>query len=447
MNAVAPMTNHYLTEFNTVRNELPGHDVSWLNKIRNSAFDHFLAAGLPNPRNEDWKYTNVRPIAKHLFKVPGDFCVGLDEDDLGESLMSELNPHRLVFVNGQYTPQLSKPGRLPNGVRVGSMAQVLTKSPAALEPVLAKYADPVANGFAALNAAFMGDGAYIELASHVTIEKPILLLYVSTAQSDPTVYHTRNVVAAGKGSQATVIESYVSLGDSTYLNNIVTEIALEESAAIQHYKLQEESLQGYHVATLQIHQPRDSRFRSHSVSIGGALVRNDINTVLDAEGAECDLNGLYIVNGRQHVDYHIRIDHNRPYGTSREYFKGILGDRARAVFNGQVYVHPDAQKTDASQTNKNLLLSRDAEVDTKPQLEIYADDVKCSHGATVGQLDEEMLFYLRSRGIDERVARGMLTYGFAHDIVEQMDLAPIQARIEDILTSKLPHGHYMKKLS
>ena len=378
-------------------------------------------------------------------RTEGSDCpLRLVEEDLGEALLESLDTHRLVFVNGRHTPQLSKPGKLPSGVTVLSLAQALDQAPHSLEKLLASYANPSANGFAALNTAFMGDGAYIQLAEGTVVEKPIHLLHVSTSQSEPTAFYNRNLLVASKASQATVIESYVSLGDSTYLNNVITEAVLHQDAAIEHYKLQQESLKGYHVATLQAHQAPNSQFTSHSISIGGALVRNDINVELDGEQAQCHLNGLYIVAGRQHVDYHTFIDHKKPLGISREFYKGVLAGRSRAVFNGQVYVRPNAQKTDAAQSNNNLLLSRDAEVDTKPQLEIYADDVKCSHGATVGQLDEQMMFYLRSRGIDKEVARGMLTYGFAHDIVERMNIAPLQSRIEELLIRKLPFGESVK---
>lgn len=447
MNAVTPMDDYYITAFGDVKTRLPGHELPWLARLRAEALDQFARLGFPSPRHEEWKYTPVKPIEKHAFQLASEFCVGLVEEDLGRALMSELNAHRLVFVNGRYTPQLSKPGKLPEGVTIGSLGKALAEQPHALAPYLGRYADPAANGFAALNAAYMGDGAYIQLAKGAAVAKPIHLLCVSTSQGEPAAHHLRNLLVADAGSQATVIEHYVSLGDAFYLNNVVSEVVLAENANLEHYKLQQESAKGFHVATLQVRQARHSRLKSHSFSCGGSLVRNDINSVLDAEGTYCALNGLYIASGKQHVDYHTRIDHRYPHGTSREFYKGVLSGRARAVFNGKVYVHPDAQQSDAEQSNKNLLLSKDAEVDTKPQLEIYADDVKCSHGAAVGQLDEQMLFYLRSRGIKDEIARGMLTYGFAHDIVERMDIAPIQALIEDILITKLPHAAHMKELA
>ncbi len=444
MNNAVPTTDHYCVQYASVKQRLPGQGVLWLQRAREAALENFVEIGFPSPRNEDWKYTNVRPISKHVFQVAGETCIGLVEEDLGAALLSELQARRLVFVNGRYTPQLSKPGTQINGVSIGNMARLMTEKPASLEPYLGRYADPGASGFAALNTAFMGDGAFIELAEGVALDAPIHLIYVSTALGEPTGFHLRNLIVARDNALGTVIESYISLGEPTYLNNIVTEIVLQPNANIDHYKLQQESNHGFHVATLQVQQERNSRLTSHSISLGGALVRNDINSVLNAEGAECNLNGLYAISRKQHVDYHTRVDHKKPHGTSREYYKGVIGGRARAVFNGRAYVHPDAQKTDAEQYNKNLLLSPDAEVDTKPQLEIYADDVKCSHGATVGQLDEQMLFYLRTRGIDETTARGMLTYGFAQDMVERMGLAPLQAYVAALLKAKLGSVNQIK---
>jgi Fe-S cluster assembly protein SufD len=253
-------------------------------------------------------------------------------------------------------------------------------------------------------------------------------------------------VVAEPGSEAAVIESYACLFDGCYFTNALTEIAVMEDAQVDHYKLQEESTKAFHVATLQVHQDRDSRFASHSISFGGGLARNDINVVLDAEGAACRLNGLFMVGGRQHVDFHTRIEHAKARGTSEEVYRGILDGRARGVFNGRVKVYPDAQKTDARQSNDNLLLSRDAEIDTKPELEIYADDVKCSHGATVGQLDEQTLFYMRSRGIGENQARGLLTYGFAREILERVSLAPLRDKLTHELLHRMPNAEQIREM-
>lgn len=437
---VAGTDDPYVQQFAELSGRLPGSAVPWLHRRREEALDQFSRLGFPTTRDEDWKYTNVRPIIKRPFELASECCVGLVEDDLGDDLLPELEAHRLVFVNGRLAPQLSRLGDLPEGVSLDGLARLLDSEPESVETYLGRLAKPSAHGFAALNLAYMTDGAVLRVGKGVAMEHPIHLLYVATPQAAYMGYHLRNLVIAEEGSRAQVIEHYVTLGEAVCLNNVVTEVAVGASATVAHYKLQQESEKTYHVATLEVQQVEASRFDSYSVSMGGALTRNDINASLDAEGAHCELIGLYVAGGRQHVDYHTRVHHLRPEGTSREFYRGVLSGRGRGVFNGQVYVHPGAQKTDATQSNNNLLLSPDAEVDTKPQLEIYADDVSCSHGATVGQLDPEMLFYLRSRGIPEPMARGMLTYGFARDLVERIGIAPIRHRIEVELTRRLPNA-------
>lgn len=441
MNAVVSATEDpYVQQFAELEGRLPGSGVPWLRDRRAEALDLFSRLGFPSTRDEEWKYTNVRPIIKAPFELASECCVGLVAEDLGDDLLPELEAHRLVFVNGRLAPQLSELGDLPDGLSLEGLGQVLEADPASIEAHLGRYAKPSAHGFAALNMAYMTDGAVVRVGQGVEVERPIHLIYVATPQTAYMGYNLRNLVIAEEGGRARVIEHYITLGETTCLNNVVTEVVVGARAAVAHYKLQQESEKSYHVATLEVRQVDASRFDSYSVAMGGALTRNDINASLDAEGAHCDLIGLYVAGGRQHVDYHTRVQHLRPEGTSREFYRGVLSGRGRGVFNGQVYVHPGAQKTDATQTNNNLLLSPDAEVDTKPQLEIYADDVSCSHGATVGQLSPEMLFYLRSRGIPEAMARGMLTYGFARDLVERIDIQPIRHRIEVELTRRLPNA-------
>lgn len=446
MSAASPNIAHYLSEFTAVQSRLPGSQAPWLQQIRKGALARFEQLGFPTPRQEDWKYTRVAPIEKRTFRSPLTRSAEPGPADVTTYHLPELSCHRVVFVDGRYSPALSDLSALPAGATVASMAAVLADSPEALEPHLARYADIDAHAFTALNTAFMEDGVYVHLAPNTIVADPIHVLYLSLSTDDDLVSHPRNLVVCGEGSQCTVVESYVSPTPAVYFNNNVTEVSLARNARLEHYKLQQESHRAFHVSTLQVHQARDARFDSHSVSLGGALARNDINTLLDHEGAECLLNGLYIVGGRQHVDYHTRIDHAKPHGISREFYKGILNGHSRGVFNGRVYVHPDAQKSDAEQSNKNLLLSRDAEVDTKPQLEIFADDVKCSHGATVGQLDENMIYYLRSRGIAYEAARGLLTYGFAQDVIERMPLAPARSLLENLLITRLPNAEYVRRL-
>jgi Fe-S cluster assembly protein SufD len=337
--------------------------------------------------------------------------------------------YRLVFVNGFFAPHLSSTAGLTGLCQ--NLGSVAGAHPERLEH-LAQHAAYEDNAFTALNTAFLQDGCFLQVPAGKVVERPIHLLFLSTATTAPTVSYPRNLIVVGNGSQVTIVESYIGQKDA-YFTNAVTEIVAGENAVIDHYKLQQEGLEAFHVATLQIHQSRNSNFSSHFVSLGCGLVRNDVNAVLDGEGCECTLNGLYMGRGSQHVDNHTFIDHAKPHCTSHELYKGILKDRARGVFNGKIYVHQDAQKTDAKQTNQTLLLSDDAVINTKPQLEIYADDVKCTHGATVGQLSDEALFYLRSRGIGQEAARGLLTYAFANDIIGRIKVAPIRARLEEVL--------------
>lgn len=446
MTIVAAQLDHYRNEFIALRSQLPGFGLTWVERTRQDAFGRFAELGFPDPRDEDWKYTRVAPIEKRRFRAMPTSCVGLIPEDLTNFFFAALPCHRLVFVNGQYTPQLSKLGKFPGSVNVSSLAKALADNPDRVEPYLARYADAGAHGFAALNTAFMGDGAFLYLPRDTVLEYPVHVLFVATTQDEALFVHPRNLVVAEQGSEATVIENYVSLGGSGYFTNALTEVLVADNAGLNHYKVQQEHTSAFHIATLQVQQKRDSRFTSHSTSFGGALVRNDIKAILDAEGAQCTLNGLYMASGRQHVDYHTRIDHSKPLGTSREHYKGILSGHARGVFNGLTHVHPGAQKTDASQSNDNLLLSRDAEVDTKPQLEIYADDVKCSHGATVGQLNDDMIFYLRARGIEAQTARGLLTYGFARDVVDRMHLAAVSDVVEELLLGQLPNTDAIREL-
>jgi Fe-S cluster assembly protein SufD len=436
--------DHYLAEFSALRSALPGVGLDWLNQSRQSALDAFASNGFPTPRHEDWKYTRTAPIEKRSFKFPRQNGIDVQAGDVEPFNLGGLDCEQLVFVDGRYVDALSRRNVVESGARITTLESAMNASSRLLESHLGHYVSVAGQPFSALNTAFMTDGAVIHVKNRGGDQHPIHLLFIATRED--VVWHPRILIVAEAGSQAAVIESYASLTGGCYFTNALTEIAIMEDAQVDHYKLQEESAKAFHVATLQVHQDRDSRFASHSISFGGGLARNDINVVLDAEGAGCTLNGLFMVGGRQHVDYHTRIDHAKARGTSEEVYRGILGGRARGVFNGRVKVHPDAQKTDAHQSNNNLLLSRDAEVDTKPELEIYADDVKCSHGATVGQLDEQTLFYMRSRGIGENQARGLLTYGFAREILERVDLAPLRNKLTDELLYRMPNAEQIREM-
>lgn len=403
----------------------------WLTGLRQEAFRRFENLGFPTTRQEEWRFTNVKCIAETEFAL-AEIPPPLSRETISPFVLDE-DYLRLVFVNGHYVGDLSETAAAPQGTVVSSLSAALADQPALIKDHLGQLSSGDNACFAALNSAFIRDGAFVHVPRGVVVERPIHLLFISTGSSSPTASHPRNLIIAQRDSQATIIESYVGLNDGVYLTNAVTEVSVAENAVVDHCKLQQESAHGYHVATTQVRQQRASRFSSHYFSLGGQLVRNEVNVTLDDEGCECTLNGLYIAAGDQHMDNRTRIDHTKPHCTSHELYKGILGERAKGVFNGIIYVHPDAQKTDAKQSNRVLLLSDDAVIDTKPQLEIYADDVKCTHGATVGQIDETALYYLRSRGISEDLARSLLVFAFGNEIANELKLEAIRAHVERFL--------------
>ncbi len=433
--------DHYRAEYAAAGDRLAGAAPSWLNAMRADALRRFESLGFPSLKDEDWKYTSVRPIAERAFTLVGEQCLGLVEEDLEQLIPHGLEGHRLVFVNGRHAPQLSCLGPPADGIEIRSLSTALSDQPDTVRDFLGRYADVGASGFAALNTALVEDGAWIHIQPGRLLERPVHLLFLATGRKDGAAT-LRNLLVLGAGAQATVVEHYASLGDAGYLSNAVTEVDLGDAAHLSHYRIQEESREAFHVATTAVHQGRDSHLASYSVALGARLSRSEVNVDLAGEGSECSLDGLYVLDGRQHADFHTRVDHRVPHGTSRELFKGILDGHARGVFNGKVYVHPDAQHTDAEQANHNLLLSPAAEADTKPQLEIFADDVKCGHGATVGRLDEDALFYLRSRGLDHAEARAMLTYGFAEEVLEPMRVPALRDYLAGKLRTRLfrPEG-------
>ncbi|MDX1489346.1 MAG: Fe-S cluster assembly protein SufD, partial [Acidiferrobacterales bacterium] len=379
----------YVNTYAQVAKQLAGAHVPWIEQTRQQALTRFSDQGFPTAHDEDWKYTSVTPLQRHAFKPARLDAKPLTQKQLAPFLLYAPDLPRMVFVNGHYIESLSDIGKLPSGVVATSLARALEDQAEHLQEHLGRYAPIDKHGFAALNTAFLSDGAYIFVPQDAALTEPLHLLFIATADVEPVLAQPRNVIVAKENSQAKLIESYVGLDDARYFTNTISEIAISEGAALEHYKLGEESLKAYHIGGVHVRQAGNSRFVSHNVAAGGALMRNDIDVVFTGEGADCELNGLYLVSGRQHVDNHTRIDHAKPGCSSREFYKGVLDGRGRAVFNGRIIVHQDAQHTDAQQQNKNLLLSGDAEIDTKPQLEIYADDVKCAHGATVGQLDSD----------------------------------------------------------
>jgi Fe-S cluster assembly protein SufD len=422
---------------NHVRNfERIGHGSATLDRLRSTAIDRFATLGFPSTRLEDWKYTDVTPLAKTPFRLPS----GANGSALTAevSALTRTEGTRLVFVNGRFAPSLSAVGSLPSGVIVSDLASALASQPQRVEPYLARLAAYDDDSFVALNTAFIEHGAFVSVGRGVDARDTVQLLFVSGAAGEAWISHPRVLVVAEESSRVTVVETHLG-ARGTYCTNAVTEIAVGPNAAVTHCRVQEESAGAFHIGTVSARQSADSRFRSHSVSLGGRLSRCNVNAILDGPGAECSFDGLYLARDEQHVDFHTTIDHARPHGTSRELYKGVLGDRATAVFNGKVYVRPDAQKSDAGQVNRNLLLSDSATVNTKPQLEIFADDVKCSHGAAIGRLDPDHLFFLRSRGIGPDDARRLLIFGFANEVIERIDVEPVRERLERILWSRF-HG-------
>lgn len=444
MHSIAEVENPLAAEFERLKAEST-REPQWLRAKRESAFDHFEQLGFPTTSDEDWRFTNVDPIAQTAFRSPRGGQLSATRNQIREALFAGFDCHELVFVDGRFAPELSKPGSLPRGVTVRDLFDSLADSE--VQRQLGRYADGSKEAFIALNAAFMDCGAVVRIEKETIVEAPIHLVFVSSRASEGTASHPRNLIIAGESCQAAIVESYVGLGSETYFTNAVTEIVAGENSAIEHYMIISDSIKAYNVSTLRVQQYRNSNFASHSVIFGGGLVRNNVHPVLDGEGCQSLLNGLYLVKGRQHVDNFMRVEHAKPHGDSRQFYKGIVDDDGHAVFSGRIIVHKGAQKTDAKQTNMNLLLSDKGQVDTKPQLEIYADDVKCTHGATIGQIDADAVFYLRSRGMTELAARRLLIFAFANESLGRMRHEGIRNWLEEKLTAQLPHGSGLEQKS
>jgi Fe-S cluster assembly protein SufD len=430
-----PAIQRYADDYAALVGRLAGHGVTWVEKLRREALERFRALGLPTLRDEDWKYTNVSAVERKHFApaaTPGEVTA----EQVAGHVFADLDADILVFVDGHYAARLSRIGAPPAGATVRPLSAELADGAEWLQAGLGTA--PGGSGFDALNTALWSDGAAIRIEAGARLPRPVHLIFV--ASGGERAAHVRNVIVAGEGAEATVIEHYVGVPGAVALTTAETRLAVGANAAVEHVKLLQEDVKTLHIAAIRAALARDSRFTSHSVAMGAQVARNDIEVRFDGPGAEATLNGLYLAAGRQHVDHHTRIDHAVPRCVSREYYRGILDGHGRGVFNGRVIVHADAQQTDAQQVNNNLLLSRDAEIDTKPQLEIFADDVKCAHGATVGQLDDDMLFYLRSRGIGEATARSLLTYAFANDVLNRIRLEPVRVRLEQALLTRLPEG-------
>ena len=476
MTTTTKSSAQFLEHFTEFEKRASGSELPWLRKLRREAFARFCEIGFPTTHDEDWRFTSVAAIANTTFRLALICPTFANEGqmwategqagaphlpksaDVGGGLQMEGTGCRLVFVNGHLAPELSQYSTA-EGVRIAGLAQMLTSEPGLIEEHLGRYADAHRDGFSALNMAFAEDGAFVQIGRGIVVEEPIHLLFLSMLEESPLMSHPRNLVLADENSQASIVEEYVWLGGGSGLCNAVTELVAGDGAVVSHFRASHagvgreshstsgpnssgsntsmHNISGYNISTLRIQQGRGANVASHSVLLGGALVRNNVHPVLAGEGGECLINGLFLGTGSEHIDNYMLVEHASPHSGSRQFYNGILDGRAHGVFHGRIIVHKDAQKTDAKQTNRNLLLSDDAQIDTKPQLEIHADDVKCTHGATIGQIDEDALFYLRARGIDEESARKLLLLAFAEECMGRMQAGAARRHLEGLVRQHL----------
>ncbi|HKD61605.1 MAG TPA: Fe-S cluster assembly protein SufD [Terracidiphilus sp.] len=426
----------YLKTFTDFRTGVTAETPRWLSDLRDAGFARFCETGFPTIRDEDWRFTNLSAVVRTPFVLAGESTQPVTADELEKWRIDGIA--QMVFVDGRFCPGLSKLGALPNGVTLSSLHQEILQGTERVREHLGRYLNIQRDPFCALNTAFVEDGAYIHVSRGVALEQPIHLLFISTSGGAPVMTHPRNLILLEAESEAAIVEEYVSIGKETPIfSNVVTEFVAGSNSTVSHTMIEREHLQSYNFSTLRIEQARSANVASHSLLLGGALVRNNVHPVLTGEGGECLINGLFVGAGHQVLDNYMLVEHVSPHCASRQFYNGILDERAHGVFHGRIIVHKDAQKTDAKQTNRNLLLADDAQIDTKPQLEIYADDVKCTHGATIGQIDEDALFYLRSRGISEAEARRILLQAFAAECLDRMKAGAARDYCEALIMERL----------
>jgi Fe-S cluster assembly protein SufD len=435
----------YLESFRSFERGLNGESASPIHAVRRDAMTHFAATGFPTTRDEEWRFTSVARIAGAAFtQADAKRAASVTADDVAAATFPGLAANRLVFIDGAFASAFSTAQAPSGGAYAGSLAAALAAGDPVAAAHVAKHASFRENAFTALNTGFLRDGAYLHVPDGAVWREPVFLLFLSTRAASPVMAHPRNLIVAGKNSQCFVVERYCSLGDSAHLTNAVTEVVVGPGAIVEHDKVQHESMNAYHIGSSHVSLGASSVYTSNAFALGGSIVRNTITAVMEGEGIECTLNGLSLGTGTQHIDNHTAIDHATPRCNSHELYKSILDGSSRGVFNGKIFVRQDAQKTDAKQTNKTLLLSDAATIDTKPQLEIFADDVKCTHGATVGYLDAESVFYLRSRGIGLDLARDILTYAFASDVTNRVKIEPVRAALDQMILERLHQGRQLE---
>jgi len=435
---IAQIKNWYISLFKDFENRLNGEKSLPVHKMRKEAIEKFAALDFPDLHNEDWRFTDIAPILKHHFAYPCGETF-LSKNELSKFTFGTMKSHTLVFVNGFYSAELSSLLPLPTGVIIGSLATAMERDNLGTHENINRYFNPSNDVFTTLNTAFVLDGAHINIPENITIEKPIHLIFISCGNKK-TISQPRNIIIAGRNSQAKIIEHYVGTGGEVYFTNAVTEFYLSENSTVEAVRVQSERMNAYHVATTGATLKANANYESQAVSLGANIYRHNLNVTLKGEGGNATLEGLYLTSGEQLSDTHSMIDHAAPHCTSQEHYKGILDEKSRGVFNGKIMVRRGAQQTNSYQENRNIILSNEAKVDTKPQLEIFADDVKCSHGATVGQLNKESIFYLRSRGIGEEQAKLILIYAFANDVLQNIKVDEIRNSLEAVLSSRFLRG-------
>ena len=437
--ATKQLTNleNYTTAFDSLEKDCSSTH-SWVQELRKSAFAKFNELGFPTARrgNEEWKYTDIRPLARHAFR-PATQSNAVDPAELGPYNPGHEQWHLAVFVDGVFNPQLSSLDSLPSGVKIESIASVLSGPGSMAEQHVAQHMAYDDNAFVALNTAFLQDGAFIHLDNGSVVEEPIHLLFITTAHDEEIDVYPRVLVLTGRDASASIIESHVGLSNGIYLSNAVTEIVLGTGASLRYYKMQRHSEKAYHVTNTEAVLARDSYFSSVNIDLGGGLVRNNLNARMTEEGASTVLNGLYMVTKTQHVDNQVIIEHIKGNTTANELYKGILDGKSRSVFHGSIIVREDAKGVNAYQVDKNLLLSKEAEAYTKPAFWVYTDDVRCGHGAACGQIDDDAMFYLRSRGMDETTARNFVIHGFVAEVIDSIKQDQLRDHVSGLVHSKL----------
>ncbi|NIP39868.1 MAG: Fe-S cluster assembly protein SufD [Candidatus Dadabacteria bacterium] len=434
MQIILKDTNSYLEGYKELISSNDLGPAKYTENTKQQAIDNFVKLGFPTLKDEDWRFTNILPIVKSEFVLQRKKPAGTADIDINKHLVPELDSHLMVFVDGVFSKELSDVGQVNEAIIIKPIADALNENRELVEKHLFSCADIEAEAFTALNTAYFSDGAFVYVPKNTVLDKTVQILYVS-ANPAAYMYSPRNLIVVEQSSRAKIVEHYVSLVASVYLSNTVSEVIIGENSTVDHYFIEQDSKKAYNISSLEVKQSANSNLNSHSFLLGGSIVRNNIHPVLSGQGCDSHINGLFLPAGRQHIDNFMKVEHASPHCDSRQVYNGILADKSKGVFHGRIIVHEDAQKTDAKQTNRNLLLSDTAKIDTKPQLEIYADDVKCTHGATIGQIDKDSLFYLRSRGIEQSVAKAIMLRAFASQNIEDIGDKTIKSYVEILVNN------------